>query len=150
MLTGSARPAVRSRVEQFYLSVADLFELWVQRRDSARTQRAYRGDVMGFVAFAGIPWPTESWRMFSMSVAHVQRFRENMLERNMAPKTLKHRISSLSSFYKYLAGCAAEFRVPIVVPNPTHAPLCGDRRGFVTRPRGPASSRTTLITRSGP
>ena len=37
------------------------------------------------------------------------------------PKTLNRRVSSLSSFYKYLAGCAAEFRLPIVVPNPAHA-----------------------------
>lgn len=42
MLTGSATPAVESKVEQFYLSVAEIFELWVQRRDSAHTQRAYR------------------------------------------------------------------------------------------------------------
>ena len=121
MLSGSAMPATKTKVEQFYLSVAEIFELWTQRRESHHTQRAYRGDVMAFVAFVSIPWPTESWRMFSVSVADVQRFRESMLTANMAPKTLNRRISSLSSFYRYLAGCAAEFRLPIVVPNPAHA-----------------------------
>jgi site-specific recombinase XerD len=121
MLAGSATPAVKSKVEQFYLSVAQLFELWVQRRDSANTQRAYRSDVMAFTHFVGVRWPEDSWQLFQVSVADVQRFREQMLDENMAPKTLNRRISSLSSFYKYLAGCAAEFRLPIVVPNPAHA-----------------------------
>jgi site-specific recombinase XerC len=121
MLTGSATPAVKSKVEQLYLSVAEIFELWVQRCDSAHTQRVYRGDVMAVVAFIGIPWPAESWRMFSVWVADVQRFREGMIEHQMAPKTLNRFISSLSSFCKYLAGYAADFRLPILVPNPAEA-----------------------------
>ncbi len=121
MLAGSATPAVKTKVEQFYRSIDQLFELWVQRRDSANTQRAYRGDVVAFTHFVGISWPDESWRLLQVSVADVRRFREEMLAANMAPKTLNRRISSLSSFYKYLAGCAAEFRLPIVVPNPAHA-----------------------------
>ena len=121
MIVGSATPAVKSRVEQFYRSVAELFEIWVQRRNSPHTQRAYRGDVMAFVAFLGISWPGDSWRMLQVSVADTQRFRDMMLDADLAPKTLNRRISSLSSFYKYLAGCAAEFRLPIVVPNPAHA-----------------------------
>jgi hypothetical protein len=35
-----------------------------------------------------------------------------------APKTINRRISSLSSLYKFLAGAAAELRLPITVPNP--------------------------------
>ena len=44
-----------------------------------------------------------------------------MLAASKAPKTLNRRISSLSSFYKYLAGAATELRLPINVPNPAHA-----------------------------
>lgn len=44
---------MKSKVEQSCLSVAEIFELWLQRRESAHTQRAYRGDVMAFVAFMG-------------------------------------------------------------------------------------------------
>ena len=34
---------------------------------------------------------------------------------------INRRITLLSSFYKYLAGAAAELRLPITVPNPAHA-----------------------------
>jgi site-specific recombinase XerC len=60
------------------------------------------------------------------------------------PKTLNRRISSLSSFYKYLAGSAAELRLPVTVPNPAHAqfiaressdPLEGTRALTATRAR---------------
>jgi site-specific recombinase XerD len=51
----------------------------------------------------------------------VQAFREDMLERRAAPKTMNRRISSLLSFYRYLNGAAAELRLPITVPNPAHA-----------------------------
>jgi hypothetical protein len=30
-------------------------------------------------------------------------------------------VSTLSSFYRYLGLCAAELRLPIMVPNPAHA-----------------------------
>jgi integrase/recombinase XerC len=67
-----------------------------------------------------------------------------MLAAAKAPKTLNRRISSLSSFYKYLAGAAAELRLPINVPNPAHAqfiaressdPLEGTRALTATRAR---------------
>jgi hypothetical protein len=38
-----------------------------------------------------------------------------------APKTINHRVSALSSFYKYLALSAAELRLPIVVRKPAHS-----------------------------
>ena len=43
------------------------------------------------------------------------------MEKNAAPKTINRRISSVSSFFKYLAAAAAEIRLPITVPNPAHA-----------------------------
>ena len=66
-----------------------------------------------------------------------------MMAETKAPKTLNRRISSLSSFYKYLAG-AAELRLPVNVPNPAHAqfiaressdPLEGTRALTATRAR---------------
>ena len=41
--------------------------------------------------------------LFSVSVKDVLSFREQLLEHQAAPKTINRRISSLSSFYKYLA-----------------------------------------------
>lgn len=121
VMLGRGTPEVRARVEQFYSSVDAIFERWVARCESPHTQRAYRGDVMAFVRFMGIDWSQESWRLFLTSVSDVQAFRDDMVERGAAPKTLNRRISSLSSFYKYLAGCSSEMRLPITVPNPAHA-----------------------------
>src|SRR5438132_12265534 len=121
ILGGRATPAVRQRVGQFFFSAASLFEAWVTRRKSAHTQRAYREDVMTFVKFAGIDWPDQAIALFSVSVKDVLAFREHLVEKNAAPKTINRRISSVSSFYKYLAAAAAEMRLPITVPNPAHA-----------------------------
>jgi len=121
ILAGNATPDVKRRVEQFYFSVASAFEAWVTRRQSHHTQRAYREDVMSFVKFLGIEWPGESWKLLSASIKDVQAFRDELIARDLAPKTVNRRISSLSSFYKYLAAAAAELRLPITVPNPAHA-----------------------------
>src|SRR4051794_34622313 len=121
ILAGNASPDMRKRVEQFFFSAASLFEAWVTRRKSAHTQRAYREDVMTFVKFAGIGWPDQAIALFSVSVKDVLAFREHLVEKDAAPKTINRRISSVSSFYKYLAAAAAEMRLPITVPNPAHA-----------------------------
>ena len=74
---------------------------------------------MAFVKFMKIKWPRESWRLIQVSIRDVQAFWELLIEKDAAPKTLNRRISSLSSFYKYLA--AAEMKLPITVTNPPHA-----------------------------
>ncbi len=56
-----------------------------------------------------------------------------------APKTLNRRISSLSSFYKYLAAAAAEMRLPITVPNPAHAQ-------FIARETSDARDETKALS----
>jgi site-specific recombinase XerD len=121
ILAGFGTPQVRKQAERFFYSIADIFEAWVTRRKSRHTQRAYREDVMSFVRFLKITWPQESIRLLSVSIRDVLAFRDDMLRRDLAPKTLNRRISSLSSFYKYLAAAAAELRLPITVPNPAHA-----------------------------
>jgi site-specific recombinase XerD len=121
ILAGNASPDMRKRVGDFFFSAANLFEAWVTRRKSAHTQRAYREDVMAFVKFVGIDWPDQAIALFSVSVKDVLAFREQLVEKNAAPKTMNRRISSVSSFYKYLAAAAAEMRLPITVPNPAHA-----------------------------
>jgi len=44
-----------------------------------------------------------------------------MLAQAKAPKTINRRVSSVSSFYKFLQAVAAEMRLPISIPNPAHA-----------------------------
>jgi len=121
ILAGNVTPDVRQRVGKFFTSIASLFESWVTRRKSSHTQRAYREDIMSFVQFLGIEWPDHATALLSVSVRDVLAFRDQLLEKNAAPKTINRRISSLSSFYKYLAAAAAEIRLPITVPNPAHA-----------------------------
>jgi integrase/recombinase XerC len=121
VIAGANTPDIEKRVEGFYHSVAAIFETWVKRRSSDHTQRAYRGDVMAFVQFCRISWPEDAPKLLRASIRDVQAFKDRMRNQKAAPKTIIRRISSLSSFYKYLSGAAAELRLPITVPNPAHA-----------------------------
>lgn len=121
MLLNSATPENRKRVEDFFFSVAGIFEAWVNRRKSEHTRRAYRGDVMAFVQFMKWRWPDDAIEILSASILDVQAWKDSMTKALMAPKTISRRVSSLSSFFKFLAGAAAELRLPITVPNPAHA-----------------------------
>jgi integrase/recombinase XerC len=121
VLHGSMTPAVAGRVSDFYGSIAALFDAWVNRRKSEHTRRAYRGDVMAFVQFMGWRWPDDASNLLRSSLLDVQAFKADIGKHGGAGKTINRRISSLSSFYKFLAGAAAELRLPITVPNPAHA-----------------------------
>jgi site-specific recombinase XerD len=106
---------------RFYSSVGSLLELWVQRRASRNTQRAYREDVLTFVRFLGLNWPEQSQQLLTATVPDVHAYRDWLIAAGAAPKTLNRRISSLSGFYRYLASMATEMRLPVVLPNPAHA-----------------------------
>ena len=139
VLAGHHTPGVAARVNKFCLSVGDIFEAWVNRCHSPHTRRAYRADVMSFVEFMRIAWPEAATELLKVTIADVIDFRGYMLNLGMAPKTILRRISSLSSFYKYLAAAAAEMRLPIVVPNPAHAQ-------FVPRGSADARDETKALT----
>ena len=93
---------------------------------------------MAFVNLLGIAWPQDSVQMLTVSIKDVQIFRDELQRRDAAPKTINRRISSVSSFYKYLAAAAAELRLPITVPNPAHAQ-------FISRESTGASISTSPI-----
>ncbi len=121
ILEGHGSPAVRRRVESFVASVEAMFEAWVARRDNPHTQRAYRQDVMHFVRFAGIEWPRDDWNLLKSTVPDVQEWRTFMIQVDgSAPKTVLRRVTSLSRFFEYMREQAAEFRLPVIVPNPAH------------------------------
>ena len=121
MIAGADTPEISRRVENFFSSVAGILEAWVNRRKSDHTRRAYRGDVMAFVEFRELTWPKDAAQLLRVSILDVQAFKDQMAKHGGAPKTINRRISSLSSFYKFLSGAAAELRLPITVPNPAHA-----------------------------
>lgn len=139
VLRGHETPQVAARVERFYVSIAEIFERWVTRRKSEHTQRAYREDVMSFVQFVGIEWPRGAIDLLTVSLKDVQAFRDELISKGAAPKTLNRRISSLSSFYKYLGAAAAELRLPITVSNPAHAQ-------FIARESTDARDETRALT----
>lgn len=126
VLVGHGTPAVEKAARQFYLSVDAMFDAWLRRTENPNTQRAYRRDVLDFVEFMAIPWPEESFRLLKVGVPDVQAWRDAMQhERNLAPKTLNRRISSLSGFFTFMRETAAAARLPIVVPNPAHSQFIG-------------------------
>jgi integrase/recombinase XerC len=139
VLAGHATPQIAERVERFYVSIAEIFERWVTRRKSAHTQRAYREDVMSFVKFMGFEWPRDAIELLAVSLKDVQAFRDELIGKDAAPKTLNRRISSLSSFYKYLGAAAAELRLPITISNPAHAQ-------FIARESTDARDETRALT----
>jgi CubicO group peptidase (beta-lactamase class C family) len=59
----------------------------------------------------GLRWPEEADQLFRVSILDVQTFKADLVKREAAPKTINRRISSVSSFYKYLGGAAAELRL---------------------------------------
>ncbi len=122
ILHGHQTAAVESQVRQFVFSIPAIYETWLTRRSSPHTRRAYHQDVMCFFQeFLGYRWPNDSARLLQVSVQTVQGFRDWLISKDAAPKTINRRISSLSGFYKYLGASAAETRLPIVVPNPAHS-----------------------------
>ena len=103
VLLGHESPAVQQKVESFYISVAAMFDAWVERSSNYHTQRCYRKDVLTFIEFQGIDWPKNSWQLLKTSVEDVRRWRAFMDEElDHAPKTLNRRISSLSGFFQFI------------------------------------------------
>ena len=141
ILIGNSTPPVERRVRQFCLSVADLYERWLQRHASAGTRRAYRQGVDSFIRFLGIAWPEQSHEFLTARVGDVQRFRDDMVECGYAPKTITHRVCSVSAFYTYLREAAVELRLPINVPNPAHSQ-------FVARGAADPVDETLALTAS--
>lgn len=121
ILAGQQTPSVQRRVERFYLSIDEMLELWITRRESPHTQRAYRQDIESLCKHLSFLLPRDTMQLMRVSVTDIQKWRNTMISEGRAPKTINRRVSSVSSFYKYLQGAASELRLPITVPNPAHA-----------------------------
>src|ERR1700733_14428046 len=97
---------------------------------------------MAFIEFRDLAWPDESSQLLRVSILDVQAFKEEMVKHGAAPKTINRRISSLSSFYKFLSVAAAELRLPITVPNPAHAQ-------FISRESSDPVEETRALSETG-
>jgi hypothetical protein len=76
---------------------------------------------LSFAQFLNIKWPQQSHLLLAVSIRDVQTFRPVLVTAGMASESFNRQIASISSFYKYLAGAAADMRLPIVIGNPAHS-----------------------------
>lgn len=68
ILVGTLTPDVHHPVNRFYVSIAQIFESWITRRQSPHTQRAYREDFMAFVKLMEIEWLDQAWKILTASI----------------------------------------------------------------------------------
>lgn len=74
---------------------------WFGNLDNPRTRRAYEEDITDFVGFIGIEkGKPEQFR--KVMRAHVIAWRKRLEERDLAPSTIRRKLSALSSLFDYL------------------------------------------------
>ena len=72
---------------------------WLANITNKKTRRAYKIDVGEFSAFAAL---TESSQLRTVTRAHVIAWRKDMEARELAPSSIRRKLSSLSSLFDYL------------------------------------------------
>ena len=118
ILEGCYTLAVEEKVRRFVLAMPELLDRWISRRASPHTRRAYRQDLATFIGYSEIVWPEQAYDLFLITVAQVQAYRDWLIARGDAPKTINRRVASLSGFFRFLREVAAEMRLPVQVANP--------------------------------
>ena len=116
VLGGNVTGAVRRRVEDLLFSLASCFEIWVTRRQSLR---------------------------ILATIKDVQAFRDDLVARDAAPKTLNRRISCVSSFYKHLGATAGEPAVADHGSQPCSRPVHRPQSTSPGREQGPLGNPGT-------
>lgn len=72
---------------------------WYANIENANTRRAYRNDVRGFMAFAGIKQP-EEFRLVKRS--HLIAWRKDLESSALEPATIRRKLSAISSLFDFL------------------------------------------------
>lgn len=72
----------------------------VERRYSPRTVEAYRDDLRDFCAFLG--WEIAEFNPIELDEDDVKAWVIHMLDNGASPRSVRRRLSSLHSFYKFL------------------------------------------------
>lgn len=103
MASGAVTPITGERLltAEQYRRLADVPpELeWLANIRNARTRKAYRDDLTDFTRFVGIA-KAEEFR--TVTRAHVIAWRDDLEQRQLAPATLRRKLSALSSLFDYL------------------------------------------------
>jgi site-specific recombinase XerD len=72
---------------------------WLANLTNPKTRRAYKIDVEEFVAFAGLRGIGE---LRAISRAHVIAWRKDLEKRELAPSSIRRKLSALSALFDYL------------------------------------------------
>jgi site-specific recombinase XerD len=83
---------------------------WFANIQNARTRKAYQIDIQDFMAFAGIERPQE---FRTVVRAHVIAWRKTLEQRELAPASIRRKLSALSALFNHLCESNA------VLFNPT-------------------------------
>src|SRR5215813_14998492 len=102
-VTNATVPALRRRPltpGQF----TDLAEIppeleWLANLTNPKTRRAYKIDVEEFIAFAGLGGIAE---LRSITRAHVIAWRKDLEKRELAPSSIRRKLSALSALFDYM------------------------------------------------
>jgi integrase len=72
---------------------------WLANLTNPKTRRAYKIDVEEFIAFAGLRGIAE---LRAITRAHVIAWRKNLEKRQLAPSSIRRKLSALSALFDYL------------------------------------------------
>ena len=88
-----------TRTEFHQLSEVPPEAEWFANITNPNTKRAYRNDVGGFMEFTGIQKPEEFRKV---TRAHVIAWRDQLIQKQLAPATIRRKLSSLADLFSYL------------------------------------------------
>ena len=84
---------------------------WFANIQNEHTRRAYKRDLQDFMTFVGIERPEE---LRQVARAHVIAWRSDLVDRGLAPATVRRKLSAIASLYNALCEANA------VTLNPVH------------------------------
>lgn len=84
--------------------------VWFANLDNPNTRRAYRNDVEDFMAFLGIERPDE---FRAVTRAHVIAWRGQLESLDLAPSTIRRKLSAVSSLFDHLCNENAVSHNPV-------------------------------------
>jgi len=106
----AAPPVLLTRLDQ--LAAIPEEEIWMAKRQSARTRRACRLDVRHFMCAPGITSPDMQRQVDHRAVIAWERMQRE--QDGAAPSTVRRRLAALSSLFKHLVRHGAATRNPVV------------------------------------
>ncbi len=73
---------------------------WLANITNPKTRRAYKNDVSEFSAFTGLRQPAELRTIITR--AHVIAWRKHLESRELAPSSIRRKLSALSALFEFL------------------------------------------------